>query len=183
MRGPNRARHSTLPGASGKVGELIQRSTMVMELSSSSVFQIDALLNSAITSCDLECGWEIFLEVFDTFYSEQIRFEVDGVAEPVLGKEELRCRAYDLLVPLHVIVEVSGISVSIAYRRVPSDSTQKTRTSWTITFTSGTGTNCTVSWICERHWYNSRVIFERWYDKQMEGELLGLIRDKMLLSA
>lgn len=153
---------------------------MSTELSYATESKIDALLNSAIKSGDIETGWEAFLEVFDTFYSEQVRFEAEGLADPVLGKGELRSRVYDLLIPLHVVVEVSGISVSIEYRRVPSDNERQIHTSWRATLTSRTAIQCTLSWTCERHWHNSRVIFERWYDKHTEGELLDLIRDKML---
>lgn len=144
-----------------------------MKLTNTNV-EIDAVLNTAITSGDIQEGWEHFLDIFDEFYAEDVQFISDGLTEPIAGKDRLRSELHNLLVPLHVVAEVSGLQVTAEYRQNPSGIPHEVESFWTVRFVTPSGAKSAVHWNCTRGWRDQKVIFERWYDKESVGDPLIL---------
>ncbi len=74
---------------------------------------LDRLLNEAIIHADISNSFEEYIEIFDTFYADDIEVSSDVTGEPVRGKSRVRSLLFNFLVPLHVMAEVAGLSVSI----------------------------------------------------------------------
>jgi hypothetical protein len=78
------------------------------------------------------------------------------------------------LVPLHVMAELAGLSVSVRQAAVPRDAASETHSVWTVTFTGIGGKQCTMKWRAIRRWDASRVVYEHHYDHQLTGGPLTL---------
>ena len=82
---------------------------------------LDRLLNEAIIHADISNSFEEYIEIFDTFYADDIEVSSDVTGEPVRGKSRVRSLLFNFLVPLHVMAEVAGLSVSIRETALPAD--------------------------------------------------------------
>ena len=75
----------------------------------------------------------------------------------------------NFLVPLHVMAEVAGLSISFQQTAVPRDTANETHSAWRIEFTGVGGRRCTLKWYAIRRWKASRVVYEHHYDHQRIG--------------
>jgi len=85
---------------------------------------LERLLNEAIIHADISNSFEDHIEIFDTYYVDDIEVSSDVTGEPVRGKSRGRSLLFNFLVPLHVMAEVAGLSVSIREIPLPADANQ-----------------------------------------------------------
>lgn len=126
-------------------------------------------LNAAIVQAEISEGFEEYLDIFDAFYADDVEVSSDTWDEPIRGKERVRSLLLNFLVPLHVMAEIGGLSVSIRSTEIPGDGAQVTHSVWTLELTGLSGATCTLSWCTIRKWNGSRVVYERHYDHQQSG--------------
>jgi hypothetical protein len=130
-------------------------------------------LNAAIVRADIERGYEEYLEIFDKFYADDIEVSSEGLKESLHGNERVRSLLFSFLVPLHMMAEVGGVSISIRETGVPGDAIDETHSAWTLELVGGSGKVCAVHWRILRKWNGSRVVLEHHYDHQQSGEPLA----------
>jgi hypothetical protein len=131
-------------------------------------------LNAAILRAEISKSYEEFLDIFETFYADNVEVSREDLREIIRGKEKVRPFLLNLLVPLHVMAEVAGLSVSVQQTAVPGDTANETHSAWRIDFT-GVGDNCcTLKWYAIRRWRASRVVYEHHYDLQQIGDPLTM---------
>jgi hypothetical protein len=125
-------------------------------------------LNSAIVQADINESFEEYLEIFDAFYADDIEASSETREEPIRGKGRVRSLLTNFLVPLHVMAEVGGLSISICQTTIPGDIADETHSAWTLDLV-GVGRTCTVTWRTLRKWRDSLVVYEHHYDEQENG--------------
>jgi hypothetical protein len=135
--------------------------------------QDDQRLNAAIGRVDIREGFESYLDIVDTFYSEDVEVILGEGAEPVRGRDDLRSRLSEFLAPIHMMAEVSGLSVSIRYTAIPGTDGSGTDSRWEAMFRAASGTTRTFSWSVQRRWRDGRVNYERHYDHQVADPRLS----------
>jgi hypothetical protein len=130
---------------------------------------LDRALNKSIVQAEISESFEEYLEFFDAFYADDVEVSSDTEQEPIRGKERVRSLLLHFLIPLHVMAEVGGLSVSIRETPIPADVANETHSTWTLKLAGTSGAICTVSWSILRKWNGSRVVYERHYDRQQSG--------------
>src|SRR5256712_12161594 len=130
---------------------------------------LDRLLNEAIIHADLSNDFEEYIEIFDTFYADDIEVSSDVTEEPVRGKSRVRSLLFNFLVALHVMAEVAGLSVSIFENALPADAAIETHSAWTLDLGGASGRACTLTWRTLRGWNGAQVVHESQYDHQQTG--------------
>jgi hypothetical protein len=130
-------------------------------------------LNAAIVHADISRSYEEYLEVFDEFYADEIVGSSEATEEPIRGKAGVRSLVFGFLVPLHVMAEVGGLSISVREAPIPGDVVDETHSAWTLELVGATGKVCTVNWRTFRKWNESRVVLEHHYDHHQSGEPLS----------
>jgi hypothetical protein len=130
---------------------------------------LERALNAAIVQAEISESYEEYLEIFDAFYSDDVEVTSETVKEPIRGKAKVRSLLFNFLVPLHVMAEVGGLSISIRETAIPGDARNETHSVWTLDLVSVTGAICTLSWTTLRKWNEARVVYERHYDHQQFG--------------
>jgi hypothetical protein len=133
----------------------------------------DRELNAAIVSADISASYEEFLAIVDQFYADDVELRSDSSPEPLNGRDRLTSRLYGFLVPLHVMAEIGGLSVSVSERPIAGDSLDEQHSQWSLELVGVTGRAVRVSWSVRRRWKQSRVVSEYHYDYQQDGEALG----------
>jgi hypothetical protein len=78
-------------------------------------------LNAAILRAESSKSYEEFLDIFEKFYADDVEVSREGLREMIRGKEKVRPFLLNLLVPLHIMAEVAGLSVSAQLPAVPGD--------------------------------------------------------------
>src|SRR5271170_4265091 len=73
----------------------------------------ERVLNSAIIAADISSGWEEYLEIFDAFYADDVEVASDAKTAPIRSKERIRALLFNFLAPLHVMVEIGGVSIGV----------------------------------------------------------------------
>jgi hypothetical protein len=141
--------------------------------SADSAAQADRELNAAIISADISASYEEFIAIVDRFYAEDVEVRSDSSSSPLKGKDRLKSRLLGFLVPLHVMAEIGGLSVSVSERRIAGDSLDEQHSQWSLELVGVTGRAFRVSWSLRRRWKQSRVVGEYHYDHHQEGEALG----------
>ena len=134
----------------------------------------ERLLNAAIIRADISRGFEEYFEIFDLFYADDIEVRSETRKESIRGKERVRSVLFNFLVPLHVMAEVGGLSISIRATAIPGDAAGETHSEWTLDLVGVSGRTCTLNWCTLRKWNGSRVMFERHYDGRQSGGPLTL---------
>jgi hypothetical protein len=135
---------------------------------------LERLLNEAVIHADISNSFEEYIEIFDTFYADDIEVSSDVTGEPVRGKSRVRSLLFNFLVPLHVMAEVAGLSVSIRETALPADAAIETHPAWTLDLVWASGRACTLTWRTLRVWNGAQVVQERQYDHQQTGGPLTL---------
>jgi hypothetical protein len=126
-------------------------------------------LNAAILRADISRSYEEFLDIFETFYADDVEVSREDLRVIIRGKEKVRPFLLNLLVPLHVMAEVAGLSVSVQQTAIPGDTGSETHSAWSIDFTGVGARRCTLKWNSMRRWRASRVVYEHHYDLQQIG--------------
>jgi hypothetical protein len=126
-------------------------------------------LNAAILRAEIARSYEEFLEIFETFYSDDVEVSSEDSRETIRGKANIRPFLLNFLVPLHVMAEVAGLSISVQQTAVPRDTANETHSEWRIDFIGVSGRRCTLKWYAIRRWKASRVVYEHHYDHQRIG--------------
>jgi len=126
-------------------------------------------LNSAIIRAEISQSFEEYLEIFDAFYADEIEVSSETAEEPIRGKVRVRSLLASFLVPLHVMSEIGGLSISIRQTTIPGDVADETHSAWTLDLVGVSGRTCTVTWRALRKWHGSRVVYEHHYDEQQNG--------------
>ena len=139
-----------------------------------SVARADHELNAAIVSADISASYEEFIAIVDQFYAEDVEVRSDPSSEPLVGRARVKSELLALLVPLHVMAEIGGLSVSVSTRPIAGDSPGDHHSHWSVELVGVTGRTVRVSWSVRRRWKQSRVVGEYYYDHHEEGEALGL---------
>ena len=142
--------------------------------SADSAARADRELNAAIVSADISASYEEFLAIVDQFYADDVELRSDSSPEPLIGRDRLKSVLAGFLVPLHVMAEIGGLSVSVSERPIASDSLDEQHSQWSVELVGVTGRAVRTSWSVRRRWKQSRVVGEYHYDHHQEGEALGL---------
>jgi len=129
-------------------------------------------LNSAIVRAEISESFEEHLEIFDAFYADDIEASSETRDEPIRGKNRVRSLLVSFLVPLHVMSEIGGLSISIRQTAIPGDVADETHSAWTLDLVGVSGRTCTVTWRTLRKWRDSLVVYEHHYDEQQNGDPL-----------
>ncbi len=130
-------------------------------------------LNAAIIQAEISESFEKYLEIFDVFYGDDIEVSSETREEPIRGKARVRALLANFLVPLHVMAEVGGLSISIRETAIPGDVADETHSAWTVELVGGSGRTCTLSWCTLRKWKELRVVYEHHYEQQQSGAPLA----------
>ena len=126
-------------------------------------------LNAAILRAEIARSYEEFLEIFENFYADDVEVSSEDSPEAIRGKERVRPVLLNFLVPLHVMAEVAGLSMSVQLTQVPRDSANETHSAWRMDFTGDRGRRCTLKWYAIRGWAASRVVYEHHYGHEQIG--------------
>src|SRR5258705_6087118 len=70
-------------------------------------------LNAAMVQADISKSFEEYLGIFEAFYADEIQVNSETRKEVIRGKARVRALLCDFLIPLHVMVEIGGLQVSI----------------------------------------------------------------------
>jgi hypothetical protein len=131
-------------------------------------------LNAAILRAEIARSYEEFLEIFERFYADDVEVSSEHSLETIRGKAQIHPFLQNFLVPLHVMAEVAGLSISVQHTAIPRDTANETHSAWRVDFTGIGGKRCTLKWNAIRRWNASRVVYEHHYDHQQIGEPLTL---------
>jgi len=126
-------------------------------------------LNAAIVQAHISKSFEEYLEIFDSFYADDIEVSSETAEEPIRGKARVRSLLANFLVPLHVMAEVGGLLISIRQTAIHGDAADERHSAWTLDLVGVSGRTCTLSWCTLRKWNGSRVVYEHHYDHQQSG--------------
>jgi hypothetical protein len=126
-------------------------------------------LNAAIVQADISESLEEYLDIFDAFYADDIEVSSDTREESIRGKERVRSLVLNFLVPLHVMAEIGGLSISIRESPILGDTAGETHAAWTLELVGVSGKTCTLSWRTFRKWNAAHVVNEHHYDQQQTG--------------
>ena len=103
-------------------------------------------LNAAIIQANISESFEEYLEIFEAFYADDIEVSSETAEEPIRGKDRVRSLLTTLLVPLHVMAEVGGLSISIRQTAIPGDVAGETHSARTLHLVGVSGRTCTITW-------------------------------------
>lgn len=126
-------------------------------------------LNAAILRAEIASSYERFLEIFDKFYADDVEVSRQDSSETIHGKNKVRPLLLNFLVPLHVLAEVAGVSMSVQTIQVPRENANETHSEWRIDFIGIGGRRCTLKWYTIRRWAASRVVYEHHYGHEQIG--------------
>ena len=126
-------------------------------------------LNAAILRAEIARSYEEFLEIFETFYADDVEMSSEDSRETIRGKASARPFLLNFLVPLHVMAEVAGLSISVQLTQVPRDSANETHSEWRVDLIGVGGRRCTLKWYAIRRWSASRVVYEHHYGHEQIG--------------
>src|SRR5712664_3710246 len=131
-------------------------------------------LNAAILRAEIGRSYEEFVEIFDSFYADDVEVSSEDSRETIRGKARVLPFLLNFLVPLHVMVEIAGLSISVQQTLVPRDSANEMHSAWRVDFAGVGGKRCTLKWYAIRRWKGASVVYEHHYDHQQIGGSLTL---------
>jgi hypothetical protein len=131
-------------------------------------------LNEAILRAEIGRGYEELLEIFQRFYADDVEVSSEESRETIRGKERVLSFLANFLAPLHVMVEVAGLSVSVQQTDVPRDAANETHSTWRLDIAGVSSKRCTLKWYAIRRWKGARVVYEHHYNHQQIGAPLTL---------
>src|SRR5260370_24822445 len=83
-------------------------------------------LNAAILRVEIARSYDEFLDIFETFYDDDVEVSREDLREMIRGKARVRPFLLNVLVPLHVMAEVAGLSISVQQTAVPANTPNNT---------------------------------------------------------
>ena len=92
-------------------------------------------LNAAILRAEIDRSYEEFLDICETFYADGVQVSREDLREMIRGKAKVRPFLLNVLLPLHVMAEIGGLSKSVQHTAVPGDAANETHSAWRIDFT------------------------------------------------
>src|SRR6202790_1505386 len=131
-------------------------------------------LNGAILRAEIGRSYEEFLEIFDRFYADDVEVSSEESRETIRGKERVLSILANFLAPLHVMVEVAGLSISVQQTVLPRDTANETHSAWRLDVVGVSGKRGTMKWYAIRRWKGASVVYEHHYDHQQIGGPLTL---------
>ena len=135
----------------------------------------DHELNEALVNADIANGYEEFLVIFDQFYAEQVEVVSEGHSTWLAGKSRVLPVLFNFLVPLHVMAEIGGLSVTLRYSEIRSDNRGEQHAEWSLDLVGILGRRVTLHWSSARQWKGPHVVYERHYEHRQIGEPLNMI--------
>ena len=132
--------------------------------SADSAARADRELNTAIVNADISASYEEFLAIVDQFYGDDVLLRSDSSPEPLIGRARFKSLLVGFLVPVHMMAEIGGLSVSVSERPIAGDSLDEQHSQWSVELVGVTGRTVRVSWSVRRRWKQSRVVGEYYYD-------------------
>jgi hypothetical protein len=126
-------------------------------------------LNGAILRAQIGRSYEEFLEIFERFYADDVEVSSEDSRETIRGKPRVLSFLQNFLLPLHVMVEVAGLSISVQQTVVPRDTANETHSAWRLDIAGVSGKRCTLKWYAIRRWKGASVVYEHHYDHQQIG--------------
>jgi hypothetical protein len=126
-------------------------------------------LNGAILRAQIGRSYEEFLEIFERFYADDVEVSSEDSRETIRGKVKVLSVLQNFLLPLHVMVEVAGLSISVQQTVVPRDTANETHSAWRLDVAGVRGKRCTLKWYAIRRWKGASVVYEHHYDHQQIG--------------
>jgi hypothetical protein len=135
----------------------------------------DHELNEALVNANIENGYDEFLAIFDRFYAEQVEVVSEGHSTGLAGKSRVLPVLFNFLVPLHVMAEIGGLSVTLRYSEIRSDNRGEQHAEWSLDLVGILGRGVTLHWSSARRWKGSHVVYERHYEHRQIGEPLTMI--------
>jgi hypothetical protein len=135
----------------------------------------ESALNAALVAADIGRGYEEYLALIDSLYAEDVEATSVPDDRMIIGRNQLRHAMMEWLVPIHVLAEIGGLSVSLhRVAEIRSDVPTTKYTTWALELRGVTGVGCTVTWECARTWKDGRVVAEHHDNHQRIGEPLGV---------
>jgi len=92
----------------------------------------ERILNAAIVQAEISRSFEEYLEIFEEFYAYDVEVSSETLKETIRGKARVRPLFLNFLVPLHVMAEIGGVSMSIRETTIPGDAAGETHSAWTL---------------------------------------------------
>ncbi len=92
----------------------------------------ERILNAAIVQAEISRSFEEYLEIFEEFYAYDVEVSSETLKETIRGKARVRPLLLNFLVPLHVMAEIGGVSMSIRETTIPGDAAGETHSAWTL---------------------------------------------------
>ncbi len=129
----------------------------------------EQVLNASIVRADISRSFEEYLEIFDAFYAEDIEASSGTGGERIRGKAKVGSLLLNFLIPLHMMAEIGGVSISIRNTSIPGDVADETHSEWTLDLVAASARTCTLRWRTFRKWNGPYVIYEHHYDQQQTG--------------
>jgi len=129
-------------------------------------------LNTAIAEAKISESFEKYLEIFDDFCADDVEVTSADQPEPIRGKARVGSLLLNFLVPLHVMAEIGGLTLSVRQTEIPGDAAGETHSAWTLDLVGSSGKTCTLSWRTLRKWSGARVVYEHHYDYERTGDPL-----------
>src|SRR5260370_33822053 len=123
-------------------------------------------LNSAIVRAEISESFEENLEIFEAFYADDIEVISETAEEPIRVKDRGRSLLATFLVPLHVMAELGGLTISIRQTAIPGDVAGETHSAWTLDLVGVSGRTCTVPWRALRKWNGAQAVYEHKHYQQ-----------------
>ena len=115
------------------------------------------MLNTAIIQAEISEGFEGYLEIFGKFYADDVQVSSETQHEPIRGKARVTSFLLSFLVPLHVLAEVGGLTMSIKESTISGDAANEIHSAWTLNIVGASGKTCMLNWRALRKWKGSRV--------------------------
>jgi len=136
---------------------------------------LDRELNEAIVNADISNFYEEFLAIFDRYYAENVEVASDTTPASLTGKAHVLPILFNFLMPLHVMAEIGGLSVTLRYSPIRADQREEQYTEWSLDLQGVLGRSATVHWPSAKRWKGSRVLYERHFDHRQIGGPLTFI--------
>src|SRR5260370_3716957 len=89
-------------------------------------------LNAAILRAEIARSYEEFLEIFETFYADEVEVSSEDSREAIHGKERVRTLLFNFLIPLHVMAEIGRLLVSIRQTAISGELAVETHSARTL---------------------------------------------------
>src|SRR6202041_274028 len=105
----------------GEMSMITQQHLASTNRANRDLYAREKVLNSAIIAADISCGWEEYLEICDAFYADHVEVSDGTESGAVSGRERISALLLKVLVPLHVMAEIGGLSIHIRESPIHGD--------------------------------------------------------------